>query len=259
MSRLEWSFNIFSKRGIKFLLLEFIIVFAGVYLAFLFQNYTNDQKIESEKEKVLIGLKQDLEFFRLYLPGYASNAENLVQRWREQHSTGSYSDFYTWRFIQPQYKYTSLEYALNTEAEVIDFNLYSSISEVYQELQKLQHAESLMTEIAMSYQNIPSELQNQQEGILLKADNLHRFRLFTDRATDRARIMNRIAELSGSVLPLINDQFSPITLKEIETQLIKDRINLSQESQLDQYIPFIIEYFPNFSEEEVREIFSKFE
>ncbi len=255
MSRLEWSFKVFSKKGLKFLFLEFIIVFAGVYLAFLFQNYSANLKVNTEQEKVLIGLKQNLEYFRLLFPGYAANAENLVQNWHEQQLNGNYANYHTWRFIQPQYDYSALEYALNSEADVINFEMHSAISEVYQELKKLQHTEEIITELAMLYQPVPSELQSSQQGKLIEANNLHVFKKFIDRSTDRHNILKRIAETSSNVLPEINRQFSAEELKTIELELIKNQINVSQGSQLDQYIPFLMNYFPNLEEDELRALF----
>ena len=43
-------FNVGDKA--KWLILELLIVFVGVYLAFLFQSYSEQAKIESEKRKV---------------------------------------------------------------------------------------------------------------------------------------------------------------------------------------------------------------
>ncbi len=75
MSRLEKSFRIFSKQGVKFLMLEFLIVFLGVYLAFLFQSYSEQKRIDAEKQKIMIGLKEDLEYFRIYFPDFAGTSQ----------------------------------------------------------------------------------------------------------------------------------------------------------------------------------------
>lgn len=135
MSRLEKAFKIFTKQGVKFLLLELVVVFLGVYLAFLFQSYSEQRKIDAETQKVLIGLKEDLEYFRIYFPDYAGSSQ--VEEWRELLINEKYSNFSTWRFIQPQYDYIAIEYALDSDADVINYELNSSIAEIYQELKKL--------------------------------------------------------------------------------------------------------------------------
>lgn len=249
---MKQSFELFSRQGAKFLIVEFVIIFLGVYLAFLFQNYTAKQHIKSEQTKVLIGLKADLEYFRLFFPGYSSNAERLVQNWNDVYSSNAIDDFSSWRFIQPQYDYTALEYALNADADVIDYDLHTRIAEVYQELQKLRHTELLITEIAMSYQAIPNNISASEELEIIKAQNRNKFRMFIDRSVDRHRILSRIADISETVIPKINERFEPETLKEIELELISNQIQLSGSSQVDEYVPLLLQYFPNLNELEIR-------
>ena len=102
MSHSEPTFRLLSRRGVKFLAVEFIIIFLGVYLAFLFQNYSEQRKIDIEKEKILIGLKENLEYFRIFFPGFANNAQGNIDRWNSLIDDSNYVDFSNWRFIQPQ-------------------------------------------------------------------------------------------------------------------------------------------------------------
>lgn len=68
----------------------------------------------------------------------------------------------------------------------------------------------------------------------------------------RHRILSRIADISETVIPTINERFEPETLKEIELELIANQIQLSGSSQIDEYIPLLLQYFPNLNEQEVR-------
>ncbi len=250
MSRLEKSFKIFSKQGVKFLMLEFLIVFLGVYLAFLFQSYSEQNKIDAETEKIMIGLKEDLEYFRIYFPDYAGSSQ--VEEWRELIKNEKYTNFSTWRFIQPQYDYIAIEYALGSDANVINFELNSAIAEIFQELKKLEHAELLLTEIAMKYQAIPSNLQNNEMVAFANQNNFLNFKRFTDRYADRAGIMHRIAEMSAKHLPMINDQFSEQELTEIELLLISKNITANSDQEIQFYVNALKEFFPNLSEEEIK-------
>ncbi len=250
MSRLEWSFNFFSKQGIKFILLELIIVFVGVYCAFLFQNYSEQRKIEAEKEKVMIGVKEDLEYFRIYFPDFAGLPQ--VEEWRETIANEKYIDFSGWRFIQPQYDYIAIEYALSADAEVIDFELNSAIAEIYQELRKLEHVELILNELAMRYQAIPEGSKDNESVRNAHLNNYSIFKRFTERYADRASIMQRIAEKSSEHLPMINSYFSPQELKEIEILLIRKNVTVQNEQEIEFYINVLNEFFPNLSEEELR-------
>ncbi len=250
MSRLEWSFKFFSKEGIKFLFLELIIVFIGVYGAFLFQNYSEQRKTEAEKEKVMVGVKEDLEYFRIYFPDFAG--ESQVEEWRESIRNERYPDYSNWRFIQPQYDYIAVEYALASDAEVINFELNSIIAEIYQELKKLEHVELLLTELSMKYVAIPEGSRDNPDVQFAHQSNFLNFKRFTDRYNDRASIMLRIASMSSDHLPTINSYFGEEKLKEIELLLIKRNVTVSNEQEIEFYIPILKEFFPNLGEEELR-------
>ncbi|HBX65222.1 MAG: hypothetical protein CL670_06390 [Balneola sp.] len=251
MSRLEKSFEFFSRQGIKFLLLELVIVFLGVYGAFLLQNSNEDRRIDAEKQKILTGVKEELEYFRIFFPGFAGNdavAERNVLIQQDE-----YDDFSNWRFIQPQYNYTAIEYSLGAPAEIIDYDLNADLSTIYREIRKLEHAEELMTTLSMEYKAIPDGLENNAAVQFADENNLLNFVRFNSRADDRARIMNRLADLSAEILPNINSQFPPEYLKDIELSLISENISASSEAELEATIPAVQNFFPNLSEEEIRQ------
>lgn len=250
MSRLEQSFKFFSRQGFKFLFLELIIVFLGVYGAFLLQSYSESQRIESEKQKVLTGVKEELEYFRIFFPGYAGD-QDVAER-EEMISRDAYVDFSGWRFIQPQYDYTAIEYALEASADVINYDLNAGLSKVYQELRKLQHAEDLITQIAMNYQPVPTEAEENSDIIMVQTTNQLNFKRFTGRTRDRAVIMNRIADYSNELLPDINDEFSEEKRKEIELSLISNNIEAESEEEAAGMATEVQKIFPKLSKEEIQ-------
>lgn len=66
--------KLFKKsKNARFLLIELLMIFIGVYLAFLFQNYSEQKKIDKERDKVLISLKLELENFRTTFPRFSGN------------------------------------------------------------------------------------------------------------------------------------------------------------------------------------------
>ena len=254
MARLQKSFKIFSTEGIKFLLLELVIVFLGVYLAFLFQNYSENQKLKSEKEKIMIGLKDDLEYFRIFFPGLSSGMKGTIAEWEDLIENDTYRDFSSWRFIQPQYDYTVIEYALNADAEVVDFDMNSNLSKLYTELEKLRQAEELITEIALNYKAIPPNLERTPEVQIIHANNLLNLKRLKNRAIDRVRIMDRIAELSAQNLISVNDQFSDKKRKEIELLLISKRDLPENEQEKQFYLRVLKQAFPHLTDDEIKKV-----
>jgi len=252
MSRLQRALDAFSGRGLRFLVLEFLIVFLGVYLAFLFQEYGEDRDLAVEREKILVGLKEDLEYFRILFPTFADAMEGNIEDWSGQIDRGAYEDFSSWRFIQPQYDYKVVEYALAADAEIIDFGTYAPLSQLYLELEKLRQAEQLITDIAMRYRAVPEGLERTPVVQLAHADNLKNLERLRDRARDRVNIMRRITALAEQNLEPVNAAFSPERLREIELMLIASTARGGGEQERRLLLNLAREHFPHLTEEELR-------
>ena len=54
------------------------------------------------------------------------------------------------------------------------------------------------------------------------------------------------------MIPSINERFDVEELKAIELELIAKQIKLSGITQVDEYLPLLLQYFPNLNEEEIR-------
>ncbi len=159
----------------KWLILELLIVFVGVYLAFLFQSYSEQAKIESEKRKVLVSLKLELEEFRTSFPRFADYQEGMVKKWDSLFKINELDSYYTWRYLEPQYNFKVIEYAINQEGtDVIDFELYESLSKLHAEIKQLEQAERYMTQIGFDHKNIPLSLNESSEQYRIMA-NQNRF------------------------------------------------------------------------------------
>lgn len=251
MTRLQRARELFARQGVRFLLLELVIVFLGVYGAFALQSWSERRAIAAERDKVLIGVKEDLEYFRIFFPGFT--ARDVVEERRAMIAEGTYRDYSDWRFIQPQYDYTAIEYALGANVNIVDYELNAGLAEIYKELQKLRHAEELITEIAMDYRAVPGDALDDPGVRMAHQTNFLRFRLLNERARDRADIMDRIAERSAQLLPEIDRGFSARELKAIELQIIRERIEAVPEDAREYYLGLIGEYFPDLTQEEIRD------
>ncbi len=251
MTRLERAREFFARQGVRFLLLELVIVFLGVYGAFMLQSWSEDRLLDAEREKVLVGVKEDLEYFRVIFPGFTSR--EIVEERRALIEEGRYRDYSDWRFLQPQYDYTAIEYALEAGADIVDYELNSGLAELYQELQKLRYTEDLITRLAMDYRAIPAGSLDDPVVRMAHENNFLGFRRLNDRARDRVVIMDRISEISTRLLPGIDAAFRAGQLREIELELIRKRIESQPEAEREFYLGLISEYFPDISPEEIRD------
>lgn len=232
----------------KWLFLELLVVFIGVYLAFLFQGFSENKRISKEKEKVLVGLKLELEEFRTSFESFADFQQGKVDEWDSLFKISKVAAYYDWRYIEPQYNFKIIEYALNQEGtDIVEFELYEKLSILYGQIKRLEHTERLMTELGMKYNLIPSEFgPKSEQALLLKAENRFNFYKFKGFAGDRASILRRISKSSPDILLLINKELGPERTQEVEYNLLAKYVDAKV--QLDFVREIFNKYFPHYSE-----------
>ncbi|MEL7118970.1 MAG: hypothetical protein AAFO07_06000, partial [Bacteroidota bacterium] len=153
-----------TQRRFQAILLELVIVFIGVYLAFLLNSYQENQKSQKEADKILSTLKIELEYFRIQFPGRATYQYDERMKWDSLAKEDSYIQFYNWRYVQPQYDYSILEYALNTqENSIVDFELYTSLSQLFERIKQLENMEITITNIGLEYRDVSNRITNIEE------------------------------------------------------------------------------------------------
>lgn len=223
-----------KKIGWNIILLELFIVFIGVYLAFLLSNFRDNQHTQQEADRILTSLKVELEAIRYQFPGRADYQRDLNTEWDSIWNAVSYNDFYNWRYIQPQYDFTTLEYALNTrENAIIDFTLYDKLTDIYQTIQQLSEVETRITDIGFQYRNIPDGLdQESQEYRIRRADNRLLFYKFRMLGESRANNLNWIAEKAVEALAVVDNKLRPKKREAIELDILASRLpNIDPEKE----------------------------
>lgn len=242
----------------KWLTLELLVVFVGVYLAFLFQSYNEKAKVEKEQEKVFSSLKSELEFFRVRMPGRAGYTRGMWDKLKAIERNGEYTDFAGWRFLEPQYDYQVIEYAINLEGgEIIDFELFDKLRDLYSSIKRLEHAERLMMEMAQRYESVPETLSRSIPEVALKHagnyENFGRLLLFMQ---DRGGDQLEVAEKAKACLQLINARMNAEARRSIEVELIKAQMGLFDNPE--DAIKEAKMVFPDFSAEEIEELYREF-
>ncbi len=246
----------FLKVGNKgrWVLLELLIVFVGVYLAFVLQAYSETQKNKKEQEKVLVSLKLELEAFRISFPGFADFHQNVVDEWDSLFAAKKVGSFFSWRYLEPQYNFSVLEYAINTEgSEIISFELFESLSELYLDIKRLEHAERLITEMGHHYKITPAGVsEDDLEGRKVSAENRLYFYKTIGYSKDRIGIMKRVASLSVDILKILNDQLGAERSRGVDLEFIGKYYK--RDPDKEHLRGFRDQYFPDITEEELKEI-----
>lgn len=242
------------------LLFELLIVFIGVYLAFFLSSLQEANKREAEQLKVLSSLKLEMERFRIQFPEFAHHQEAKIKEWKADYQKGKVSSFYTYRFIQPQYEYEVLEYAIDEqESQIIDFDLFNALRSCLAEIRRLEDAENRMTELALQYQPVPDGLRRSEAGQIHMNRNFFLFERFILFSTGRAGILRDLAKVAASTVELINTRLPAKRKKEVEIQLVKTYVEKMEigKNDLHQLLDMSNAYFPDLSQEEIEELLSE--
>lgn len=243
-----------SDNKFTWVIIDLFIVIIGVYCAFLIQNYAENEKNAKESDRIITAMKYEMEAFRFLMSEISAGMSADARRLYGILGESRYTDYSNFRFIEPQYDYQTIQYALNLQnSAIIDFELYNKLQSLFVEIKKIEHAERLLTETSRRYKTLPTSLdKSSNEYILTWAENYDNFVRYVTLVEDRAGISGRIAISSTDALEIINERLGP-KAKEIEKELILGyAVNFDNEEQA---IFLGKKYFPNFTEEEIRQLY----
>jgi hypothetical protein len=76
-------------RGFSKVLLELVIVFVGVYLAFLFNEYQADRQERAHRTELRAALASEIDVFSRSAGRFASHLDSLQARWDSAYTAGA--------------------------------------------------------------------------------------------------------------------------------------------------------------------------
>ncbi|WP_420317813.1 hypothetical protein [Ekhidna sp.] len=246
-----------SENKLTWVFIDLLIVIIGVYCAFLIQNYAENQKNAKERDRVVTALKYEMEAFRFLMTEISAGMKGETQKMKAILAETNYSDFSNSRFIEPQYDYQTIEYALNLQnSSIVDFELYNALQSLYVEIKKIEHAERLLTETSRRYHTLPSNLNKESDAYKLGwTENYDNFVRYITLTEDRGSISSRIAKASTSSLSLVNKRLGPKKSKQIETELI---LGYAKKVASEEHAVLLgKKYFPSFSEKEIKQLYQQ--
>jgi len=240
-----------DSRRWAWAIVDLVVVIIGIYIAFLLQSTTSIQNDRREKIKVYSALKMEMESMRVVFPLFAESNVEFLEQVKDQ----EFFNISDWRFIEPQYAYKIIEYAINVQnTEIIDFAMYDELQKLYVGIKQLEHMELLLNEVASQYQYLIPELdENHPMNLERKANNrsrLYRFRMFL---RGRAGNLNRTSDMAMGILQSINEFLGPELSKEVDQKFIKESV--TRVGSEERAVQLALKYFPNFSEAEITAIY----
>lgn len=232
---------------------DLLVVIIGVYIAFLIQSSAAGQKEKREQLKIYSALKMELEAFRVGFPQFAAGNISFLEEIKDDDNY----DISGWRFIEPQYGYQILEYALSIQnTDIVDFQTYENLKTLFVRIKQLEHMERLITDAAGEYQYLIPELDNNHPmNLERKANNRSRIDRFKMFLRGRAGALNNVAEITQPLLESINQHLGPELKLEIDKRYIKE--NVGWIGNEEQAVGMITKYFPHITPEEASHLYNE--
>ena len=249
-----------SKNKLLWVLIDLLIVIIGVYCAFLIQQSAERKRDKESQDRVLTALKYELETFRFYMTNISGGMAKMYRELNQVKFQGKYKNFSNYRFIEPQYDYQAIEYALSLQnTTIIDFELNESLQGLWVEIKKIEHVKRLLTSTSMKYQSLPRTLDETSTAYqLLWAENFDNFGWYLMFIKDRSSIANQVAQAATTALELINDRLGEQKARELEAEIIRKYIRRIASSE-EEAIELGQVFYPKLSEEEIRSLYREAE
>lgn len=172
------------------------IVITGVTVAFLLNSIHESRKEDAEQQKVINSLYQELQEIQKFFPSMATYQQNNNRIWDSllvQHTIG---DFHQYYFIQPQYNYTVIEFAIETRnSDIVDFALHQHLLLLYKRIKMLEQTETYMTTIALQFEAQEKDSNTPQ--------NLFLFKRFIGFGKNRAHNLAEVDQLATQTILLL--------------------------------------------------------
>ncbi len=176
-------------------ILELIIVAAGVYLAFSIDQYQKDRAFEARRLKVFSILQQAAELYEKKFADRVLWHNSYNQEFSDKLAQGTIPYFGNFRYISPQYPVEAFNDALKTQnLDVYDLELYLTITEFSTGVSQLVYVEQKITDISEQYRKI-ADPGNAQ----LAADQKIIAEWFLQYMNDRKNVAGRLSKLAGKM------------------------------------------------------------
>ena len=138
------------------LFLELVIVFVGVYLAFLFTDYKEQQRTAAEIERVATLMQVGLDRYEELFEGFAQRHAIKNEEFRQQLENNQIPVFYDTYYAAPQYPVDVINFVLTREGyEVFSLDFYVPLTSFAHSIQRVMYVEEKLVQLGEQYRRLP--------------------------------------------------------------------------------------------------------
>lgn len=131
---------------------ELLIVFVGVYLAFLLSQYQETRKLDDKRETVISLLADGIGRYEGLFEGFAQYHEGRNAEILAELRGGQIPDMSNVAYAAPQYPSDAIDYVLTNESfDVFELELYVPLASFANRIKQLTSVEAELTELGNRY------------------------------------------------------------------------------------------------------------
>lgn len=140
------------------LLLELVIVFLGVYLAFLFSSHKEQQRTDAELDRVMALMQVGLDRYEELFEGFALRHETKNAEFLAQLENNEIPVFYETYYAAPQYPVDVINFVLTREGyDVFSLDFYVPLTSFAHAIQRIMYVENKLVELGERYRVLPPQ------------------------------------------------------------------------------------------------------
>ena len=138
-------------------MLELAIVFLGVYLAFLFSGYKEQQQTDAELQRVLSLMQVGFARYETLFEGFAQRHSVQNPEFKAQLDNNEIPAFFDTYYAAPQYPVEVINFVLTREGyDVFSLDFYVPLTTYAHTIQRLMYVEEKLVQLGERYRVLPA-------------------------------------------------------------------------------------------------------
>lgn len=193
--------------GWKQFSLELIVVFIGVYAAFLLSNRQIEQREERKAEKVVSMMKYGIDRYQELFTGFVVYHEKYNAQFKSQLENGTIPYYGDMVYPQPQYPIDVITEVLTKESyQMFTMDIYLPLIQFTNGVERMMSVERRLEEIASLYRPLPNPASsNYNDEKINQIQLAKRFYIFLEMRKKIAFSLAKYAEEISAQLEHIED------------------------------------------------------
>ncbi|NAS30744.1 hypothetical protein GTQ40_07155 [Flavobacteriaceae bacterium R38] len=152
---MNWTKKISGKINYVQLVLDLIIVFIGVTLAFLFTSYQEQEKVKKQTTNLLTLFETKLDDYENLFSGFAVYLEERNQSFENRLNKNVIPNYSGVTFPSPQYPIEVIDLLNDQVYEVLDQEVYIKLSEFSNAIRRMIYTEQKLVDISEKHIQLP--------------------------------------------------------------------------------------------------------